>query len=84
MVREIRQVRTVGEYPFGDLCDLFRSLALSKNHFGESEPEVAMVIDARERYVFVRQAGHPVSCFFDIDASGSYLLEQLFDSLPVH
>src|SRR6185369_4455564 len=79
-----QQVRAVVENAVCDLCDLFRSLSLSKNHFGESEPEVAMVIDARESYVLVRQARHLVSGFFDIDASGLYLLEQLFDSVTVH
>ena len=43
-----------------------------------------MVIDSREGNVFIREARHLVGRFVDIDAPGSHLLEQLFDSLPVH
>ena len=82
VVREIK-IRTVGEYPLGNLSNLLGRFALTENYFRKAEPQVAMMIDSREGDVFVGQARHLVGRFVDIDAPGSHLLEQLLDSLPV-
>src|SRR5713101_2350474 len=79
-----KQVRAVGEYPLGNLRDLFSGFALSENDFREPEPEVAMMVDSREGDVFVRQACHLVGGLIDVHPTGSHLLQQLLDSLSVH
>ena len=79
-----QKIRTVGEYPFCNLGDLFCGLALTENDFRKSEPQIAMVIDSRECDVFIWQTGHLVDSLIDVYASRSNLLEQRLYPLFVH
>ena len=78
------QIRAAGEYALSNQTDLFSGLALSENDFRKTKSEIAMMIDPREREVFVWKVGHFLDGFINLDATGSHLLEQLPDALFVH
>lgn len=66
------------------MSDLIRSLALAQDDFGEAEPQLAMMINARELDVLIGQVDEFVGGFVDIDATRPRIFEKLFDEISVH
>ena len=67
-----------------DGADLVGRFALAEDHFRDSVPQRAMMIDLGEAQVFERQVAHAFDGRVDIHGSGADLFEQAAQMILIH
>src|SRR5262249_49935923 len=68
----------------GDGHDLLRCLALAEDHLREPVAQAAVMIQAREAKVLVRQGPQPVYCLVDRAGAATHAVQQIGEAFAIH